>query len=125
MNQYTSYNGTEQFSYDPNGNLVSKVTPGGTERYEFDAEGQLIHTESASSRCSYFYDAFGNLNMKNCSTGSYQYLVDPFGIYGGDIIAEISEDETTYFVHSRGEGLLAALNSNGNSDLFYEFNMDG
>ncbi len=30
----------------------------------------------------------------------------------------------THFVHSRGEGLLAAF-SNGASDLFYEFNLDG
>ena len=50
MNQYTSYNGTERFSYDPNGNLVSKVAPRGTERYEYDAEGRLVHTESASNR---------------------------------------------------------------------------
>ena len=31
----------------------------------------------------------------------------------------------THFVHSHEEGLLAALNDNGASDLFYEFNMDG
>lgn len=50
MNQYTSYNGTEQFSYDPNGNLVQKVTPRGTEGYGYDAEGRLIFTETANNR---------------------------------------------------------------------------
>ena len=50
MNQYTSYNGTEQFLYDLNGNLIRKVTPRGTESYEFDAEGRLIHTETTSNR---------------------------------------------------------------------------
>ena len=51
MNQYTSYNGNEQFSYDSNGNLVQKVTPQGTENYEFDAEGRLISTQTPNDRC--------------------------------------------------------------------------
>lgn len=42
-------------------------------------------------RCTYHYDAFGNLNQKNCSSGSYQYIVDPFGLFGGDVIAEVSK----------------------------------
>lgn len=50
MNQYISYNETEQFSYDLNGNLMRKVTPRGTERYEFDAEGRLVHTETTNNR---------------------------------------------------------------------------
>ncbi len=50
MNQYTSYHGNEQFSYDPNGNLVRKVTPRGTESYRFDAEGRLTFTETSNNR---------------------------------------------------------------------------
>lgn len=50
MNQYTSYNGNEEFSYDPNGNLVRKVTPRGIESYAFDAEGKLISTETPNDR---------------------------------------------------------------------------
>lgn len=50
MNQYTSYNETEQFSYDMNGNLVRKVTPRGTESYGYDAEGRLTFTETSSNR---------------------------------------------------------------------------
>lgn len=38
---------------------------------------------------------------------------------------QISEDGAAYFVHSREVGLLAALDTNGDPDLFYEFNMDG
>lgn len=50
MNQYTSFNGTEQFSYDSNGNLAQKVTPRGTESYGYDAEGELIFTETSNNR---------------------------------------------------------------------------
>lgn len=50
MNQYTSYNGTEQFSYDLNGNLVRKVTPRGMESFGYDADGTLIFTETLNNR---------------------------------------------------------------------------
>lgn len=50
MNQYSSYNNSEEFFYDPNGNLVRKVTPMGTENYEYDAEGKLISTQTANDR---------------------------------------------------------------------------
>lgn len=46
MNQYTSFNGTEQFSYDLNGNLVRKLTPTSAESFRYDAEGRLILTET-------------------------------------------------------------------------------
>ena len=49
MNQYTSYNDTEQFSYDANGNMIRKVTPRGTESYAFDTEGRLIFTETPNN----------------------------------------------------------------------------
>lgn len=50
MNQYMTFNESEQFSYDRNGNLMQKVTPRGMERYEFDAEGRLVSTETSTER---------------------------------------------------------------------------
>ena len=44
MNQYTSFNQT-QFSYDTDGNLVSKNTAGYVESYGFDAESKLVHSQ--------------------------------------------------------------------------------
>lgn len=46
MNQYTAYNGTDQFSYDVNGNLAHRFTPTSAESYRYDAEGRLILTET-------------------------------------------------------------------------------
>lgn len=50
MNQYTTYNGTEQFTYDMNGNLVRKATPREAENYRFDAEGRLVFTQTSNDR---------------------------------------------------------------------------
>lgn len=55
MNQYTSYNENEQYSYDANGNLVRKVTPTGTESFGYDAEGRLIFTETSNNRLASTY----------------------------------------------------------------------
>lgn len=55
MNQYTSYNGTEQFSYDLNGNLASKITLTGAESYRYDAEGRLILTETLNDEYVLYY----------------------------------------------------------------------
>ena len=45
MNQYSSFNQSDQFSYDANGNLIRKVARGRIESFFFDAEGKLIRTE--------------------------------------------------------------------------------
>lgn len=50
MNQYTSYNETDNHSYDLNGNLAQKITPRGTENYKYDAEGRLVSTETLNNR---------------------------------------------------------------------------
>ena len=45
MNQYMSFNQSDQFSYDANGNLIRKISVGQNESFVFDAEGKLIRTE--------------------------------------------------------------------------------
>lgn len=54
MNQYMSYNGNEQFTYDANGNLIRRVAPNAMEQYRFDAEGKLISTETLNNRFGLF-----------------------------------------------------------------------
>lgn len=45
INQYLSFNQSDHFSYDTNGNLIRKLTRGRNETFIFDAEGKLIQTE--------------------------------------------------------------------------------
>lgn len=41
------------------------------------------------------------------------------------ITIQISENGTTYFIHSFEQGLLAAMNVSDGSKLYYEFDSDG
>lgn len=50
VNQYMSYNDSERFSYDLNGNLVLKVTPRGSESFGYDAEGKITFTQTSNDR---------------------------------------------------------------------------
>ena len=45
VNQYTSFNQSDQFNFDANGNLVGKMTSERNERFVFNTEGKLIKTE--------------------------------------------------------------------------------
>lgn len=45
VNQYISFNQSDQFSYDANGNLIRKLARGRNESFFFDAEGKLIQTD--------------------------------------------------------------------------------
>ena len=50
MNQYTTYNGTDTFTYDQNGNLINKITSTEREVFKYDPEGKLIRTETTNNR---------------------------------------------------------------------------
>ena len=45
VNQYLSFNQSDHFSYDANGNLIRKTSREQNESFIFDAEGKLIQTE--------------------------------------------------------------------------------
>lgn len=50
VNQYISFNQSDRFSYDANGNLIRKIFRGRNESFQFDAEGKLIQTEVPGKR---------------------------------------------------------------------------
>jgi YD repeat-containing protein len=50
VNQYLTFNETENFVFDANGHLRQKTVQGSTERFTFDAEGKLIETETPDKR---------------------------------------------------------------------------
>ena len=45
VNQYISFNQSDQFSYDENGNLIRKKTGVLDESYSYDGEGRLVQTQ--------------------------------------------------------------------------------
>ncbi len=54
VNQYLTFNGTEQFSYNENGHLSEKRSSGKRESFTFNAEGKLIETETLNTRYTFF-----------------------------------------------------------------------
>ncbi|RMF17537.1 MAG: tandem-95 repeat protein, partial [Candidatus Dadabacteria bacterium] len=85
----------ERYSYDANGNRLSRSRDGqveygiyddqdrllswGSTTYEWDANGDLVAKEGPDGRTGYGYDALGNLRAVTLPTGvEIRYLVDAF-----------------------------------------------
>ena len=72
VNQYISFNQTDHFSYDLNGNLVRKFSRGRNETFVFDAEMKLIQTEVSPGKVyvtikhTYNYMCSESLLFKTC-----------------------------------------------------------
>ena len=56
VNQYNSFNQSDYFSYDANGNLIRKISRGRNESFRFDAESKLIQTEVPGKQYVYPLD---------------------------------------------------------------------
>ena len=132
LHQYTKYGNAENFTYDVNGNLLSKSTGMGTrtyvERFAYDQLGHCTTVTAGDITCRYQHDVFGAVSAKTCSDGKYtKYLVDPFGTYGTNILAEQTESGHIKRMHYGQEhGLIASLESADIHDaVFYVFDGDG
>ena len=65
VNQYLTFNGTEQFSYTENGHLSDKRSSGKRESFTFNAEGKLIETETLNARYTMKHSLLFNLFIIN------------------------------------------------------------
>ena len=131
LHQYTKYGNAENFTYDVNGNLLSKSTVTGTsmhvEQFAYDQLGHCTTVTAGEMTCRYQYDVFGAVSAKNCSNGKYtKYLVDPFGTYGTNILEEQTESGHKRMHYGQEHGLIASLESADTRDaVFYVFDGDG
>jgi RHS repeat-associated protein len=84
--------GSNSYSYDNNGNLISKTDGSGTWAYAWDYENRLKQvTRPDSTTISYKYDALGRRIQRSKSTGgSTNYVYD-----GEDVIKDINSDGST------------------------------
>jgi RHS repeat-associated protein len=119
MNQYTQA-GSESFTYDHNGNLVSR-NGNGTTTYEYNYENQLTRVTSPEGTWDYTYDALGNRVVVDNNGTITRYAVDPFGL--GMIAAEYYENGTVKSKYVYGLGLVAK--TTGNDVYYYDFNPTG
>jgi len=74
-------NGTTSatYTYDANGNRLSRTTSGGTTSYTYDAQDRLLTQSSVLSTQSYAYTANGDLQSKTVGGQTTTYSYDVLG----------------------------------------------
>ena len=77
-NKLLSSSGTvsNAFSYDNNGNLISKDASGNITNYSYDYEGLLTQISDTGSTTQYAYDGLGNRIAKTVVSTTTRYVVD-------------------------------------------------
>ena len=110
MNQYTQA-GSSAFTYDNNGNMVSRTENGNTTTYEYNYENRLTKVTSPDGTWDYSYDALGNRIAVTHNGIETRYAVDPSGL--GNIAAEYTANGTLKSKYIHGLGLLAKIDPAG------------
>ena len=121
LNEYLSAGGAS-FTYDTDGNLVSKSGAGGTWQYIYDDEGRLVSTTGPGVTWTYEYDALGSLVGQTRNGARTEYLVDPTGL--GDVIAEFNGSGTLLAHYTYGLDLASRVSSGGGA-AYYHFDGSG
>jgi RHS repeat-associated protein len=114
LNQYTNV-GVATYTYDTDGNLISKTQGGQTSTYSYDAENRLIQAVTPEGTWRYEYDALGNRIASVKDGQRTEYLLDPTGL--GDVVGEYGNGAVARYVH--GLGLVGRFDGN-NAASFYD-----
>jgi RHS repeat-associated protein len=114
FNRVTSI-GSNSYSYDNNGNLISKTDSSGTWAYTWDYENRLKQvTRPDSTTINYKYDALGRRIQRSKSTGgSTNFVYD-----GEDVLKDINSDGSTVN-YLNGLGVDEKLRQTGSSGTLY------
>jgi RHS repeat-associated protein len=106
------------FTYDSNGNTLTKAASSGTTTYNWDFENRLISVvlPGAGGTVLFKYDPFGRRIQKSSASGTTNYLYD-----GADTVEELDGGGTLLARYMQGPGVdnpLAERRSETNA--FYE-----
>jgi len=115
LNQYNQV-GTNNYTYDQDGNLVSKTEGGKTYNYTYDTENRLIGVTDGADTWTYEYDALGNRTASIKNGQRTEYLLDPTGL--GDVVGEYS-GTTLVARYTHGLGL-ASRTDGTNATSYYD-----
>ena len=122
MNQYTVV-GEAVYTYDADGNMVSKTDPSGETTYEYDSENRLLKMVTPEGDVwKYAYDALGNRTRVTHNGVEKRYVHDPLGMV--DVAAEYAEDGSLVARYVHGLGLVARIGSTGDK-AYYGFDGTG
>ena len=116
LNQYTSV-GTATYSYDTDGNLISKTEGSNTWTYTYDSENRLIGAVTPEGTWSYEYDALGNRIASILNGQRTEYLLDPTGL--GDVVGEYGGNGNIIARYTHGLGLVSRVDGT-NAASYYD-----
>jgi len=106
LNQYTAV-GDATFTYDDDGNMVSKTDPSGTTTYAYDLNNRLVKvTEADGSVHEHDYDVLGNRVATTTDGERTEFLLDPFGF--GNVVGDYTADGSRSAEYAYGLGLTKA-----------------
>ena len=124
VNQLTSETKTESgatettsYTYDANGNMLSKTSPEGTQANTYNNLNQLVSSITAGVTSSYTYNVDGIRTSKTVGTATTDYILD-----GGNVVAEAQNGDVTS-TYLRGANLLSTSTEDETS--YYIFNAHG
>jgi RHS repeat-associated protein len=122
LNQYTQV-GNATYTYDKDGNMISKTDTDGTTTYNYDIDSRLVKvTTTASGIWEYFYDALGNRTQVKHDSVTTNYLLDPGGLV--DVAAEYDGSGNLVARYTHGLGLVARTSVSG-EPAYYAFDAIG
>ncbi len=106
------------FTYDGNGNTLTKVDSTGTTQYAWDFENRLtsVVLPGTAGTVTFKYDPFGRRVQKSSATGTVNYLYD-----GSNSAEEVDSSGTLLARYAQGAGIDEALAEvRGGTSGFYE-----
>jgi RHS repeat-associated protein len=119
LNQYTQV-GNTTYTYDADGNMVTRTDPTGTTTYSYNADNRLVRTQIGTNVWTNTYDALGNRVATTAQGVSTTFVIDPAGL--GNVVGEYLG--TTQVVRNvYGLGLIARQGESGAS--FFTFDAVG
>ena len=114
-NQLTSYPGVT-YTYDNNGNTLTKVASAGTTSYSWDFENRLTSVTSPASggTVNFKYDPFGRRVQKVSSTGTTTHVYD-----GANVLEEVDSSGNVLARYVQNSGVDEPLAETRNSTTSY------
>ncbi len=112
--QLLQSDGVNAYTWDANGNMLTKTTPDGISYYTWDSLNRLDTIAAPYLNASYTYDSAGRRTRKtvNGVESAYQYA-------GWDLVSETSGTETRDYIFGADIDEILNMRIGGSTDYFY------